>query len=254
MGSSTRVSAGTATASPSRPANGDRPFSTRSPVRVPPSRPTTLAASRGSSTTASRCDGTARAPNSRVARSDGVAGRLVEVELVGAEPDGGAVAGVGLVAVGGEREHAHRAPGAPARAGDAGVGGHREPARGVRERRDPHAGDARIAAAHHALELEGQLDLAVGGKGGDRGVEGVEGHRRHAVGLGQPDPFVGLGEPGVVAGLAQGVGDDVVVEAAGPGEPLAVVADDPHADAGARGRGERLHLGGVHPHGRVRRP
>ncbi len=54
-------------ASPRRPPNGERPLSTRSPLRVPPAKPMTAAATRGSSTMARRWDGTGLAPNSRTA-------------------------------------------------------------------------------------------------------------------------------------------------------------------------------------------
>ncbi len=69
MGSSTRVRKGTATASPSRPANSDRPLITADAERPEDSRPTNDDDTDGSSSTVSRRDAGLRAPSRRVAFS-----------------------------------------------------------------------------------------------------------------------------------------------------------------------------------------
>ena len=71
---------------------------------------------------------------------------------------------------------------------------------------------------------------------GERLVPQVWSVHGDAVGLGQPGPLVGRAERDVVAGLGQHLGDAVVVERAGVGEPGAAVADDPDADALGSGR------------------
>ena len=69
MGSSTKVSSGDAIASPTRSAKGERPFSTASPLSIPPTSPSTVAVIRGSSTSVSRCVAGLVEPSRRVERS-----------------------------------------------------------------------------------------------------------------------------------------------------------------------------------------
>ena len=193
----------------------------------------------------------------RAQQAGGALGRVVgglgEVDVGGLAAHRHAVAGLGLVAVLGQRLHRQVADGRAPGHGDAGGGRHRPLARAVAPLRDAHADDARVAGLDGPLELERQVDLAVGGHRGQAVAPQVDVGRRHAVGLGQADPLLGLGEGGVVAGLGQHLGDDRLVERAGLGEALAPVVHDPHADAGRRGLGERLDLAAVHPHAGRRR-
>ena len=127
-------------------------------------------------------------------------------------------------------------------------------AHGVDELGRLDAGDAGVGGLHRPLELEGQVDLLAGREVGQRRPEQVELGHGHAVGLGQAEVLVGGGEAGVVAGLGERLGEDVVVEAAGVGEALPVADDDPHADALRLGRRQRLDLALVGPHLGVARP
>ena len=235
VGSSTTLSRGEAICSPRRPAKGERPLSTRSPVSVPPARPTIVAASRGSSTMVRRCDGTGRRPEEAHGPGDGVVGGTFGVEATRAAGGVDAHAHLGLVAVGGQGEDRQPAGGAAAVAGDAGAGGHRALARRVVVGGGAHALHAGVAADGGPFEGERELDLGVGRERGQAVVpdQGVEVDRLDAVGLGQAEPLVGLAEPGVVAGLGQRLDQHGLVEGAGVGEALAMVGHHPDADAEA---------------------
>ena len=112
----------------------------------------------------------------------------------------------------------------------------------------------RVGGPHRLLQLDGQVDLGLGGDLGQALAVQVEVGDGHAVGLGQAQPLVGRGEGGVVARLGQRLGQHVVVEAAGVGEALPVARDHPHADARRGGRGQLLDVALVDPHLGGRRP
>ncbi len=69
VGSSTRVTSGDATSSPTRSANSDRPFSTFSPDTAKPRMARNCAVTNGSRTTVVRNDDGFVAPSIRVVRS-----------------------------------------------------------------------------------------------------------------------------------------------------------------------------------------
>ena len=209
--------------------------------------PRNCAVTNGSSTTVSRRLGGFVAPSSRVARSTRVAAALSRSNARGAPGDAEPEAGLRLVAVVGERADAQVAPVLATALADAGRRGHGDlpPDVGVVGVVDP---DAPIAGQRQALELLGQLDLALGRERGERVVPQRLRRAGDAVGLGQAGPLVDGAERDVVAGLGEHLVDRPRVERAGVGEAGAAVADDAHADALALGRHEVLDLAVVDAH------
>ncbi len=92
------------------------------------------------------------------------------------------------------------------------------------------------------LQVEGHLDLGLGGGRGQVVPPQVHLGGHDAVGADQAGPLVGLGEGGVVPGFGQRVVEDGWVEGARRGEPHPPVPDDPDPHAEGLGRGERLDL------------
>ena len=66
-----------------------------------------------------------------------------------------------------------------------------------------------------------------------------------AVGLRETGELVGLGERRVVAGRSESIGDQVVVESAGPGETSPPVGDHPDTDPRGTGLRQRLDVPGM---------
>ena len=204
--------------------------------------PSRVAARRGSSTTVRRAVGGCVAPSSRVARRTASATASSGSRSVTPTADGRAAPDLGVVTLPGQRRSPERAGRAPGADDQSPAAGHRGLARGLAVRRRAHPDDARVRGPDGGLEVERHLHLGLGRCAGEVVTPQVQLRRDDTVRLHQTDELVRLGVTGVVPGLSQGVVQDLLVEGAGRGETLPVVADDPDADAEGLRRGERLDL------------
>ncbi len=207
VGSSTSVTSGDATFSPTRCANSERPFSTDSPLSVADSTPRNCAVTNGSSTTVSfRLDGLV-APSMRSRPIGAVGGGLGDVEVVGRAAHREAEARLRLVAVVGHRAHRQVAAGRPPGGGDAGGGGHGRLGQhvgvvGVLDaRRDGRRPSAACSSSLARATLDSVANVASWSRHRSTSADG------DAVGLGEAGPLVGRAEGHVVTRLAEDLGD-----------------------------------------------
>ncbi len=121
---------------------------------------------------------------------DRIGGRHLDIEIVGLATDVYPATDLRLVPVGGQRGHRQPTGGAAAPGPHPGAGGHRPLAGGVGVHRRTDPSNAGIAALDGALERQGQLDLVLGGEGGQLGAPQVLVDRLDPVGLGQTEPLV----------------------------------------------------------------
>ena len=188
-------------------------------------------------------------------RSDhGVGGRLVEIEVVGPEPDRRSRAGVGLVARRGQGRDPHRAPGGATRPGDAGAGGDGDAAGRVAERGDPHPGDPRVPASTRASRSRASAILRSAGRAATAGSNGSNGTGSTPSGSASPTHSSGSAKAALSRASASVSATTSGSRLAAAGEALTMIADDPDPDAGRGRRGERLDLAVVGLHGGVGRP
>ncbi len=121
-------------------------------------------------------------------------------------------------------------------------------ARGIAIGSGADTGDARIAAEDGLLQLQRELDLALGREARELGTVEIQLGGHDAVGLREAVPFVDLAELCVVPRVRERFGDRALVEGAGVSEADPLVDDHPHADPGGLRRGERLDLALVGAH------
>ena len=141
-----------------------------------------------------------------------VGGGLFDVELTGSAPGREPPSRLVVAAVIGDRFDGHVGAGARVGRTDAGRRGDGRFGDVVRVVRRVDLTDARVAAAHQALEFDRHRDLLIERRTRDRVVG--QGQRRgpHAVGTREGDELVFGREGHVVARLAQRVDDRLVVE------------------------------------------
>ena len=133
-------------ASPTRSANGERPFSTASPLSMPPTMPEDggrHARLEHEGEPLGRGLGGAEQPGGA---QHGVVGRLVDREVGDLAADGQPARDLGLAVLQGERLHHEVARAGPTPGPDAGAGGDRALAQRVAVHGHAHAADARVAA------------------------------------------------------------------------------------------------------------
>ena len=196
---------------------------------------------RGSNTTVKRPERAFPAPSIRIARSNGVGRRPVGVEVAEAPPHAEPAAGLGVGALAGDgrrprgrravRRVAARMPVVEASATSTLV---------VAVVGRVHLADPGVGRPDLALEVQGQLHLAIGGGGTTAGVPQVELGRGHPVGHGQGDVGVGGGEARRCRGLRP-ASTSTSSSSSDPAHakptrlPPVAVEEHPDADAG-RGR------------------